>query len=373
MTSDKTNRNPFLTAIPTLVVGTFMMVFLTVSFILYKRRLSLKRKRDTEYMRYYLYTHPGVSQEAYETRGIPIRNKVSVMTNTHFADINELLIVDRTEHENVHGKNGRTTSKRKKNRKHLSFKQAQADASFSNKSVTKANIETITNYVLDENGPAVDKMKSLQDNSKNQRKKSKKRKRKFLKFLAIEGSSLLKDVGSKHTITELEDMRRTEKEKYVPTKQKRMKSKYECGADMNPFCEGGSAYQAPSTVENVYYEDLGLSVNHTKVSRNKNIRKAETIQETGNIFKLSKPDTVKQNAFYDRMTCVQEPKKRYKELVHRDSHGNILFQSRSLPQLDTDFNDTVLFKNNKVSLEGEKIPISNPKTLGHLHEYDILF
>lgn len=370
MMSNTSTQKPLLTAIPTLLVGTSMLIFLTVSFILYKRRLSLKRQRDTEYMRYYLYTHPGVSQEEYETKGIPIRNKVSVMTNTHFADINELFIMDRTEHENVEGQNGRTKSKRKKNRKHLSCKQTQVDASFSNISETKAKTESITNYAFGENVPVVNKMESLQDNSKNQRNKSKKRKRKFLKFIGRKDSSLLKDVGSKDTIIELEEVRRTEKETYVPIKQSRMKNKYESG---NPFCEGGIAYQAPRTVENVYYEDVVLSVNHTTVSRNKKIRKAETIQETGNILKLSKPDSVKQNAFYDRMTFVQEPKKRYKELVHRDSHGNIAIQCRSLPQLDTDFNDTVLFKDNKTSLEREKNLVSNPETFDHLHEYDILF
>lgn len=342
-------HHTFLTALPTFIVGLGMIAFLMISFILFHRRLSSKRKRDLENMRFYLNIHPGVTPEQYQIGDIPIRNNLKVMTNTHLVVIDELKLSLLSEHRSCTNLNKTRPIESKRKRQIKRKKNKPNVESFSQDNI----VFDTDHYEKSEKNSANDRHKNVvkadlrsasitETNKGRELKGSRKKRRKFLKQLAWMSNSRN---HSKESCVEPKQINYPVRYCDVLVKQSLSNSRH--STDTNVVLEG-DAYEfknvensyeiiADKGQGNSYYEDIGLPVNQEDRPQSKRFRKAETIREQENFLMIKKPEDIAQNALFDRMTMKQKPKKLYKELVHRDSHGNISFSARTLPHLETEF------------------------------------
>ena len=305
----------FLTILPALIAGLGMIIFLLISFILFKQRLRTKLRRDEENMDYYITNHPTITPKQYLIKDIPIRNKVKVMTNTHISDI-EALFKCETEIDTSNSLQlCMSDRKRKKGARKKRRKSSNAD-------------ETITN-LADECLMQFERRKGDRTNDVKMAKGSKKKRRKFLKCLAKKQNSSIANETNNDKLDHVvkDTVHWHKKDQDVLRSNITLNNSYPFFEDLK---QGTSTY-----IENSYYEEVGLPVQQS--TKHKILRKAESMKEPDNIFKIKKADSLRNNALYDRVTCAQEPKKRYKELVHRDSHGNMTHLARRLPNLEDDF------------------------------------
>ena len=347
-----TKHRSFLTALPTIIVGLAMTIFLTVSYVLFKHRLWLKSKRDEDYMDYFLYTHPAISRQQYLMKDIPVRNQVTVMTNTHLLDIRGAFLAEASDNDTIMQGGMKTVRKKK-------CKNASDD-------------DAIVAYLVDECELNGSKTKFERNNCRKLRKKSKKKKRNFLKYLAEKAASISTDIDKKERTSKTYLMYNAA---YFPDEHEEFLtrdcqiSSGPCHSAMSETLFEDDMCQGTSYAENSYYEDMGITPPQKERIRKKSDKKAEKLNETENIFKIKKSDTLKRNAFYDRLTLKQEPKKHYKELVHRDSRGNMSFEARSLPNLDNECNAS------EVENDDSRVGKERNKSLSEslLHQYDSVF
>ena len=85
--------------------------------------------------------------------------------------------------------------------------------------------------------------------------------------------------------------------------------------------------------QNDYYVDVGIPKPKVYAQRKRRVSSTSTSADSMTV-------STKPNAFYDRLTLRENGKTDYKELVHRDSTGNVNFHARSLPCLDTVYHDS---------------------------------
>ena len=346
MDSDK--QHTFLNVLPSLIFGLGLVVFLAISFVLYHRQMTARRKRELETMDLYLYVHPDITLEQYYTKQIPVRNRIKLMTNTHLDKPDELRLILVTEH-----KLSTSTLKAKKSSNLrgdvqpyvAACTQHNDDDVNDGKNKMERYIRNTEKFKMKDT-KVEDNVNSEQENEdslntfKNgKHKRRNKKRRKKLQQLLL--SSVSKGGAFQPKIELLNHTKPKPKRDSTYIARDDFNATYKNNLSNLDQVSDVFANQVTNgeadvdDLTNSYYDDIGVSFEQIKRQKSMRIRKAETLQEPENLLMIKKPDNA-QNAFYDQLTMKEESKKQYKELIHRDSRGNLTLLSRSLPHLEND-------------------------------------
>ena len=290
-------------------------------------------------MDYYLYAYPDISLEQYQTKQMPVRNSLKLMTNTHLHEVDELRLIMVTEHNSsVNKLKTKKSSKFRGNRRRKAVPGNGEESDFAGK-IDKHKINTEIFKLMDtteieDMGKSEIRRTDIVNTRKNGKQKRRdKKRRKYLKELAIFSVSKEGDVKPKVDLNENKNCNPKRNSTIIQRDNSNVICKDRTLYD--DFTSEANEEFILEDLANSYYEDVGLSFKQIERQKSKIVRSAETIKEPENVLMIKKPENA-QNAFYDQLTMKEDPKKRHKELMHRDSRGNLTLLSRSLPHLESD-------------------------------------